>query len=178
MADSNSNPKNQVGDHRAKEAAFTDDGLIQLVSFRLGEELFGIDILRVQEINRMVDITAVPQAPSYCEGVINLRGRVIPIIDLRRKLDLFEAERDKNTRIIVCDVDSGVVGMIVDAVDEVLRIPGSNVEPAPAVVMSMNSEYIQGVVKLENRLLIFLDISSIADELSGVTAGAAEAAFG
>jgi purine-binding chemotaxis protein CheW len=148
------------------DTTFTDDDLIQLVSFHLGEELFGIDILRVQEINRMVDITRVPQAPTYCEGVINLRGKVIPVIDLRIKFDLPVAERDKNTRIVVCDVDGGIVGMLVDAVDEVLRIPGTTIEPAPSVVTSIHSEYIQGVAKLDGRLLIFLDIAGIADEVS------------
>ena len=149
-------------------AAFTDDDLIQLVSFKLDDELFGIDILRVQEINRMAAITRVPQAPFYCEGVINLRGKVIPIIDLRRKFDMAGKEHDRNTRIIVCDVDSGVVGMIVDAVDEVLRIPGSTIEPAPAITTTVNSEYIQGVARLDNKLLLFLDISGIADEVAGV----------
>ena len=156
-------------------AAFTDDDLIQLVSFKLDDELFGIDILRVQEINRMADITRVPQAPYYCEGVINLRGKVIPIIDLRRKFDIAERERDKNTRIIVCDVDSGVVGMIVDAVDEVLRIPGSTIEPAPAITTTVNSEYIQGVARLDNKLLLFLDISGIANEVAGMMPESEEA---
>ena len=99
----------------------TINDLIQLVSFKLGAEEFGIDILCVQEINRMVDITSVPQAPHYCEGVINLRGQVIPVIDLRKKFDLESSEWDKNTRIVVCDVDGNVIGMIVDAVQEVRR---------------------------------------------------------
>lgn len=135
-----------------------------------------MDILRVQEINRMADITRVPQAPSYCEGVINLRGKVIPIIDLRSKFELEARERDKNTRIIVCDVDCGVVGMIVDAVDEVLRIPGSTVEAAPAIATSVRSDYIQGVAKLDNRLLIFLDISGIADDVVSIAAEAGDGA--
>ena len=105
------------------------DELIQLVSFGLDQEEFGIDILKVQEINRMVEITKVPQAPSYCEGVINLRGKVIPVIDLRKKFEMEVREWDKDTRIIVCDVDGEQVGMIVDSVDEVLRIPSSTIEP-------------------------------------------------
>lgn len=124
----------------------------------------------------MADITRVPQAPSYCEGVINLRGKVIPIIDLRSKFELEARERDKNTRIIVCDVDCGVVGMIVDAVDEVLRIPGSTVEAAPAIATSVRSDYIQGVAKLDNRLLIFLDISGIADDVVSIAAEAGDGA--
>ena len=142
------------------------DDLIQLVSFKLGQEEFGIDILRVQEINRMVEITKVPQAPYYCEGVINLRGKVIPVIDLRKKFDMDVQEWDKNTRIIVCDVDGSVMGMIVDAVEEVLRIPSSTIEPAPGIVTTVNGDYISGVAKLEKRLLIFLDISKIASEIN------------
>ncbi len=142
------------------------DELIQLVSFRLGQEEFGLDILKVQEINRMVEITKVPQAPHYCEGVINLRGKVIPVIDLRKKFEMDVEEWTKNTRIIVCDVDGTVIGMIVDAVEEVLRIPSSTIEPAPEIVTSVNSDYIKGVAKLEGRLLIFLDISKIAGEMT------------
>ena len=141
------------------------DELIQLVSFRLGQEEFGIDILKVQEINRMVEITKVPQAPHYCEGVINLRGKVIPVVDLRKKFDMEAAEWDKNTRIIVCDVNGNVVGMIVDAVEEVLRIPSSTVEPPPEIITSGAVDYIKGVAKMEERLLIFLDITKIAIEL-------------
>jgi purine-binding chemotaxis protein CheW len=139
--------------------------LIQLVSFNLGSEEFGIDILKVQEINRMVEITKVPQAPHYVEGVINLRGKVIPVIDLRTKFGLQAKERDKNSRIVVCDVKGDIIGMVVDAVSEVLRIPGSTVEPPPAIVTGVDQHYISGVVKLEGRLLLFLDISRIATDV-------------
>jgi len=144
---------------------YTTD-LIQLVSFNLAEEEFGVDILLVQEINRMVEITSIPQTPSYCEGVINLRGRVIPIVDLRKKFGLPSHDWDKDTRIIVCDIDSQVVGMIVDAVSEVRRIPASTVEPPPDIVTSVNSRYIQGVAKLNERLLIFLDIKKLVAEVN------------
>ncbi|MEA3297065.1 MAG: chemotaxis protein CheW [candidate division Zixibacteria bacterium] len=142
------------------------DDLIQLVSFRLGQEEFGVDILKVQEINRMVEITKVPQAPYYCEGVINLRGKVIPVIDLRKKFDMDGKEKDKNTRIIVCDVKGNVIGIIVDAVEEVLRIPNSIIEPAPDIVSSVSTDYIKGIAKLEERLLISLDITKIAAEVN------------
>jgi len=145
------------------------DELLQLVSFRLGQEEFGIDILKVQEINRMVDITHVPQAPSYCEGVINLRGKVIPVIDLRTKFGLEAKPRDKETRIAVCDVNDMQIGMIVDSVQEVLRIPGSSVEACPEIATRVGQDYIKGVAKLENRLLLFLDISKIAAEVQSLT---------
>ena len=140
--------------------------LIQLVSFRLGQEEFGIDILKVQEINRMVEITRVPQAPHYCEGVINLRGKVIPVIDLRLKFGLASKERDKDTRIVVCDVAGFQIGMIVDAVHEVLRIPGSAIEDIPTIVTSVGQDYIRGVAKLNDRLLMFLDVAKVADEVN------------
>lgn len=140
------------------------DTLIQLVSFRLGSEVYAIDISRVQEIKRMVKITKVPQSPSYCEGVINLRGEVIMVIDLRTKLDIEDIEWDKSTRIIVYDFEGIVTGMIVDAVEEVLRIPSSTIDSTLRNATSTTSDYIQGVAKFEDRLLLLLDISKIAAE--------------
>ena len=140
------------------------DDLMQLVSFRLGQEEFGLDILRVQEINRMVNITQVPQSPHYCEGIINLRGKVIPVINLRKKFDMEVLEWNKMTRILVCDVDGKVIGMIVDSVEEVLKIPQSTVEPTPDIVSTVNSEYIEGIAKRDDQLLIFLNVSRIASE--------------
>ncbi|MDX9857019.1 MAG: chemotaxis protein CheW [candidate division Zixibacteria bacterium] len=137
--------------------------LLQLVSFNIGSEEFGVDILKVQEINRMVDITKVPQAPHYVEGVINLRGKVIPIIDLRKRFSLEVKAHDKNTRIVVVDIGGNIMGMIVDAVSEVLRLPSDTIEPPPELVTGINSEYIKGVAKLEDRLLIFLDLSKVID---------------
>lgn len=142
------------------------DELIQLVSFRLGQEEFGVDILRVQEINRMVEIARVPQAPHYCEGIINLRGKVIPVINLRKKFDLDVHEWDKNTRILVCDVNGSVIGMIVDSVEEVLKVSKSTVEPPPSIVGAVSSDYINSIAKLDKGLLIFLDISRIASEIN------------
>ena len=143
---------------------------LQLVSFNIGSEEFGVDILKVQEINRMVEITKVPQAPRYIEGVINLRGKVIPIIDLRKRFNLEMKEPDKNTRIVVVDINGNIMGMIVDAVSEVLRLPSGTIEPPPELVTGINSEYIKGVAKLEDRLLIFLDLSKVvnAEEMASV----------
>ncbi len=137
------------------------DEILQLVSFNIGTEEFGIDILKVQEINRMVDITRVPRAPEFVEGIINLRGKVIPIIDVRKRFNMQLAEHDKNTRIVVVDIDGQIMGMVVDSVSEVLRIPASTIEQPPEVVSSLDSEYIRGVAKLDDRLLIHLDLSKI-----------------
>ncbi len=138
-----------------------DDELLQLVTFSTGDEEFGVDILRVQEIIRTMAITKVPKAPEFVEGVINLRGKVIPIIDLRRRFGLQPKTHDKHTRIIVIEINTMIVGFVVDSVSEVLRIPASTVEPPPPVVAGLESEYISGVGKLEDRLLILLDLDRL-----------------
>lgn len=138
-----------------------DAELLQLVTFSVGGEEFGVEILQVQEIIRMLEITKVPKAPSFVEGVINLRGKVIPIIDLRKRFGLEPRGRDKNTRIIVIEIHTMVVGFIVDSVSEVLRLPASTVEPPPPVVAGLDSDYISAVGKLEDRLLILLDLQRL-----------------
>jgi purine-binding chemotaxis protein CheW len=149
------------------------DELLQLVSFIIGEEEFGVDILKVQEINRMLEVTKVPNAPEYVDGVINLRGRVIPIIDLRRRFNMARKERDKNTRIIVVELQGKTVGFLVDGVREVLRIPKSVTEPPPAMTTGSRGDYITAVGKLEDRLLILLDLEKV---LTGEGLAAVEAA--
>jgi len=135
-----------------------NDEILQLVSFKIGSEEFGVDILKVQEINRMLQITKVPNTPDFIEGVINLRGRVIPVIDLRVKLNMTKKEHDKQTRIIVVELEDKTVGFLVDEVCEVLRIPKSITEAPPELVANVNSEYITAVGKLEDRLIILLDL--------------------
>jgi len=146
------------------------DELLQLVSFKIGSEEFGIDISKVQEINRMIEVTRVPKAPDYVEGVINLRGMVIPIIDLRKRFKLEVKEYDKNTRIVVVDITGNIIGMVVDSVSGVLRLPPNSIEPLPEIVTGINSEYIKGVAKMEDRLLISLDMSRVIDtnEIAGI----------
>lgn len=159
-------------EQQQKSRGAVGDELLQLVSFNIGDEEFGVDILKVQEINRMVEITKVPQAPHYVEGVINLRGKVIPIVDLRKRFNLEVKEYDKNTRIVVVDIEGAIIGMVVDSVSEVLRLPSDTIEPPPEIVTGVNSEYIKGVAKLEDRLLIFLDLSRVVDvnEVAGLGA--------
>ncbi len=134
---------------------------VQLVSFFVGEEEFGTDILMVEEIIRPLPITRVPNAPHFVEGVITLRGRVIPIIDLRKRLNIGNVEVTRKTRKIIVDVDNKITGFIVDSVSQVLRIPKSSIEPAPEIVAGIDSEYIIGVSNLEDRLLILLDFRKI-----------------
>ncbi len=134
---------------------------IQVVSFKLGSEEYGVDIAQVQEINRMVAITHVPRAPLFMEGVINLRGQLIPIIDLRTRFGMPRAEHTKHTRIVVTEIGTKRVGMVVDSVSEVLRLDTDQIEPAPEMITGVETEYIRGVGKIEDRLIILLDLARI-----------------
>jgi purine-binding chemotaxis protein CheW len=133
----------------------------QLVVFQLGAELYGVDIARVHEIIRLQAITRVPRAPKFVEGVINLRGKVIPVVDLRRRFGLPTAEHTRATRIVVVEIGDQVVGIIVDSVSEVLRINTSTVEPPSPVVAGIDSEYLHGIAKLPERLVILLDLDRV-----------------
>ncbi|HZY98013.1 MAG TPA: chemotaxis protein CheW [Candidatus Baltobacteraceae bacterium] len=135
--------------------------VVQVVSFRLGGEEYGVDIAQVQEIIRMVEITHVPRAPRFMEGVINLRGQLIPIIDLRTRFGMTRIDPTKGTRIVVTEIGSKRVGIVVDSVSEVLNIPTENVEDAPEMVAGVGTEYIQGVGKLGERLIIMLDLTMV-----------------
>ena len=134
---------------------------MQVVSFKLGSEEYGVDIAQVQEINRMVAVTHVPRAPQFMEGVINLRGQLIPIIDLRARFGMPRAEHTKNTRIVVTEIGAKRVGMVVDSVSEVLRLPADQIEDAPEMISGVDTEYIRGVGKIEDRLIILLDLARI-----------------
>jgi purine-binding chemotaxis protein CheW len=133
----------------------------QLVTFSLGSEEFGVDIMLVQEIIRIPPITRVPKAPGYVEGVINLRGNVIPVVSLRNRFGMPRVEDTDLSRIVVLQVQSKVFGIRVDAVTEVLRIDSVAIEPPPQVALGMDSQFIRGVGKIGERLLILLDLSQI-----------------
>lgn len=161
-----------VSEGRTRGAASTagDGELLQLVSFMIGDEEFAIPILAVQEINRMMQITRVPQSPAFVEGVINLRGKIIPVMDLRKRFGMPALENSADSRIIVVEVrarnggGNRVIGFTVDRVNEVLRISESIVEPTPAMVASsggVDSDYVQGVGKLDDRLLILLNLEKL-----------------
>jgi purine-binding chemotaxis protein CheW len=135
-------------------------GELQFISFRVGGEEFGLDILRVQEIIRNQALTRVPNLPDYIDGVFNLRGKVIPVIGLRKRLGLNEQPADKQTRIVVVDVQNQTLGFIVDSVSEVLRIHGNTVEPIPRLGKS-ERDYVLGVGKVESRLLLIIDLEQL-----------------
>jgi purine-binding chemotaxis protein CheW len=132
---------------------------LQLVTFKIGNEEFGIDIKKVQEINRMIEITRIPNTPSYMEGVVNLRGKIIPIVSLRTKLGFGEIERGQATRIMVVEIEGSVLGFIVDSVSEVLRISDATIEPTPALTGMADAQYVEGVINLSDRILIILDLN-------------------
>jgi purine-binding chemotaxis protein CheW len=144
-----------------KDLKGQSEELLQLVSFNIGQEEFGLGIQSIQEINRMVEITRVPNSPEFVSGVINLRGKVIPIVNLRKRFGFPPKENDRNTRIIVVELGGMVVGFVVDSVSEVLRIPKNITEPPPSIVAGIGSEYITAVAKLDNRLLILLDLERV-----------------
>ena len=132
----------------------------QLVIFDLASETYGVDIVSVREIIRMQEITKVPRTADFVEGVINLRGKVIPVIDLRKRFGFVQADATKETRIVVVDIGGNDIGVVVDAVTEVLRLSGDSVEPPTGVITTTDSDYLLGIAKLESRLIILLDLQS------------------
>ena len=133
----------------------------QLISFAVGDEEYGLEILRVKEVIRMREITRLPKQPTFIKGIINLRGDVIPIVDLREKFGLERHKYSPTTRVIVVDVEEKLVGMVVDAARQVVRVPADQIDPPPAIVGGMSTEYIKGVGKLDERMIILLNIDRI-----------------
>ena len=153
-------------DALAKVATTSDapEDVLQMVEFGVAEELFGVDILMVQEIIKDVTITAIPDSPDFIEGVVNLRGNIIPIIDLRKRLKLPEkkSEVSDNTWIIILDIGGRVTGFVVDHVTRVVKVPANSIKPPPEMVVSgLKSDYIRGVCKQEQKLLAILDFNKI-----------------
>lgn len=136
----------------------------QFVVFKLGNEEYGVPITQVKEINRLTSATKVPRSPMFVEGIINLRGQIIPIIDMKKRFDLPLTEYTGDARIIVIQVGAHTFGVEVDSVSEVLRINSTNIEPAPHIVCSIDSKYITGVAKVGERLLILLDLDKLLSD--------------
>ena len=160
--------------HQLSSESDGADRTLQLVSFRLAEEEYGIEISRVREIILVGEITEVPQTPPYVKGLINLRSTVIPIVDLKLRFGLPDTEQTDDTRIVVVDVGGKTIGVIVDAVNEVLRISRDQIAPPPQAVQgNAGDDYVTGLAKVNDRLLILLDIEKIMfdqDQEEGVLA--------
>jgi purine-binding chemotaxis protein CheW len=134
---------------------------LQIVGFRIGRETFGLPISLVHEIVRPPEITNVPHAPEYVEGVMNLRGRIVPVIDLRRRFGGAAIANSRKNRVLVVDVESRAVGLIVDSASEVLKISDAQIEPPPNVLTDAATSYVTGVAKHQGRLIILVDLRRI-----------------
>jgi len=143
---------------------FTVNAEVQFVVFRLGNEEYGVPITQVKEINRLTTATKVPKSPVFIEGIINLRGQIIPIIDMKKRFDLVYNEYTADARVIVIQIGQQTFGIEVDAVSEVLRINTGNIEKAPSIVSGIDARYITGVAKVGERLLIILDLDKLLSE--------------
>lgn len=143
---------------------------LQLVVFSLGREEFAVEVAQVREIMRMKEITRMPKSPHFVEGIINLRGQIIAVVDLAKRLNLEAGQRGGDARIIVVEAGEVRVGMIVNAVSEVLRIGVEAVEPSPTLAADVSAAYLQGVVKQDNRLIILLDLTKVLSlqEMAGL----------
>jgi purine-binding chemotaxis protein CheW len=135
--------------------------LRQFISFSVGEEQYGLELLRVKEVIRLREITWLPKAPTFVKGIINLRGDVIPIIDLRDKFGLPSRQHSATTRVIVVEVEGRLMGMVVDSASQVVRIPADQIDPPPPVLGGVSQQFITGVGKLAERLVILLNADAI-----------------
>jgi purine-binding chemotaxis protein CheW len=142
----------------------------QVVCFKIGNEEYGVDILLVQEILKLPSITKLPKSVPYIMGVIDLRGKVIPIVDLSKKFKMDVHKESESNRAIVVDIGGKQVGLAIDSVSHVVRINSGDIEPPPPVVKGISGRYIVGIAKLENGFVVILDINQIftADEISGL----------
>ena len=162
------------------------DKELQVVGFRIGRETFGLPISMVREIIRVPEITAVPNAPDYIEGVINLRGRIIPVVDLRKRFGEKSFEPDKKNRVVVVELERRAIGLIVNSASEVLRIAPSEIEQPHNVFQEGELDYITGVGKLKGRLVLLLDLHRVLqrgelpqlDEAAALAAGVPVAGAG
>ncbi len=141
------------------------DPVMQWVTFRLGDEKYGINVMQVQEVLRITEIAPVPGAPTYVLGIINLRGNVVTVIDTRNRFGLMSKETDDSSRIVIIETEDHIIGILVDSVAEVVELRASEMETAPNVGNDESSKYIQGVTSIENELLILVDLNKfLSDE--------------
>jgi len=139
--------------------------LNQLIVAKLAQEEFGISIAHVQEIINVPEITRIPNLPDFVEGIINLRGRIIPIVDLRKRFGFSVTQNNEDARIIVTNLDKQYLGLVADSVSEVIRLSSESIEPVPSIISRISSEYLCGVGKLDKRMIILLDLGKLLNTL-------------
>lgn len=147
----------------ATEASTSDDQVLQWGTFRLGDEIYGINVMQIREVLRHSEITPVPGAPNYVLGIINLRGNVVTVIDTRKRFGLEPGDIDDQSRIVIVEVDSQVIGMLVDSVADVTYLKQSEIETTPNVGNEETSKFIQGVCNKNNELLILIELERMID---------------
>ncbi len=145
------------------EEGFTHNDGIQVVAFRLGKEEYAVDILHVQEIVRLLNITRVPRSAKHIEGVVNLRGNIVPIINLHQRFTIESAGEEEDKRIVVFQFDDFKAGIIVDEVSEVLALNSNDIEETDKVYSSMSSDFIKGIARVDSRLFLLLDLQKIIE---------------
>ena len=146
---------------RADIAGAVGDGVVQLAIFKVGNEKYGVYIQDVREVTRYYPITRVPKVPKFIEGVINLRGTIIPVVDMRKRFDLDGIVPTRKTRIIIISAEGKIVGLMVDEAREVTRIPKGEIMPPPKIIKGIESEYIQAVTKVGEDLVVILDFAKV-----------------
>lgn len=141
----------------------SEKDLLQVVSFTLGEEFFGAPITKIQEIIRYTNVVKIPRSPEFIEGIINLRGRVIPVIDMKTRFNMADINKknSSSSRIIVAEIGKARVGLTVDSVSKVIRADWANLEKAPSIVSEVDQQFITGVLKTGNEMLLILDLDRI-----------------
>lgn len=153
----------------SEETELIDEGeVVQLVSFKLDEILYGINILLVHEILTIPDITRVPNTPSFIKGVLNLRGNVIPVVDIRRRFGFSNASITNNSRIVVIEAENKLIGLLVDNVSQVIRVPERNIDPPSDLIEGVSEDFISGVGRLTDNLIIILNMKHLLFSREGV----------
>ncbi len=156
---------NNMPAQQEQETTAESGVILQLVTFQLMGEVFGLPILSVREIIRLTDITPVPQAPPFLEGVINLRGQILPVVDLRKRFGLSGNEHTSDTRVVIAEVGKHSIGLVVDSVSQVSRVPESTVAPPPPLVAGgIGAEYIKGIAHHNDQMLILVDLDRVFNQ--------------
>ncbi|HEX8359661.1 MAG TPA: chemotaxis protein CheW [Longimicrobium sp.] len=149
---------------------------VQLVTFRVGGEEFGLDVFAVHEILRYQAPTPMPRAPEFVDGVLDVRGTLVPIVDLRRRFETPEVEYGEDTRIVLVDFNAEKLGLVVDSVTEVLRAPETAVSPPPAYIRGLAAEFVRGIVRVGERLVVLMDLDQILSSEERIALSHADAA--